>query len=84
MKVKKQKEEIIDFTTRMQKAKSDELQRFARRDKKSVSALLANAIDDYLAKRQREYFKPEQAEQSCNQPQIFAGNSDESNPCQWE
>jgi predicted HicB family RNase H-like nuclease len=46
--MKKQKEEVVDFTTRIQKSKSEELQKFARRDKRSVSALLIDAIDAYI------------------------------------
>jgi predicted HicB family RNase H-like nuclease len=57
--MKKQKEEVVDFTTRIQKSKSEELQKFARRDKRSVSALLIDAIDAYIEKRSREYRKSE-------------------------
>jgi hypothetical protein len=56
--MKKQKEEVVDFTTRIQKSKSEALTKYARYDKRSVSALLADAIDKYLELRDKEYRKP--------------------------
>ena len=55
--MKKPKQENVDVQFRTQKEKFDALVKQARYDKKSVSALLAEALDNYLERRSREYHK---------------------------
>ncbi len=55
--MKTQKSENINVNFRTQRTKLEELTKYARRDKRSVSALLTDALDVYLEKRSREYRK---------------------------